>query len=140
MREPTPREELFRWHREALENAQYGIEIEVNPDEPQCGFFKRRFVKGGPWVPARIWMHQPIEDGELVGEETLQAEVDGQFATASDQWSWLASNPITEAEFKYLTATRKWAVENAPDEPYANPRERVDWRKVPVPTFTKERT
>lgn len=141
MRKPTPREKLYRWHTDAVTAKQFGLEVEINPDEPQCGWFKRRLVKGGVFVPARVWMHQPVDqDGELVGEEVLQCETDGQCRDANDQWSWLADNPITESEFNFLTATRKWCTENAPHEPYANPGQPVDWHNVPIPTFTKEPT
>ena len=29
----------------------------------------------------------------------LQCEVNGEYADAQDQWSWLANNPISRAEF-----------------------------------------
>lgn len=132
---PTSRDDLYRWHREAMDLNKFGIAFDVNP-QPECGWFKRRLVKGGPFVPAKIWMHQPVgEDGHLCDDEILQCEVDGLCRDPSDQWSWLAGNPISEAEFKFLTATRQWAEQNSPDEPYANPQDPVDWHKVPTPTF-----
>lgn len=136
MRKPTPREDLYRWHTEALEAKQLGFKVEINPDDPKCGWFKRKLVKGSVFVPAKIWMHQPVdEDGELVGEEELQCEVDGQRRDPAAEWSYLSAHPVPESEFKFLTDNREWADNYAPHEPYANPTQPVDWRKVPTPTF-----
>jgi hypothetical protein len=140
MSRPTPREELYRWHS----NAMLGVLGDDPPitDDPQCGWFQRPLVKGGVMVPARIWMHQPVDEetGDLVGDETLQCEVDGRYADPNAQWTWLAGAPISEAEFNYLTAKRQWSEDYAPHEPYANPRQPVDWLAVPTPSFTKEPT
>ena len=134
IRWPTSNEELYAWHKTALEDVALHFVPEPT-QEPQCGWFKLRLVKGGPFVPARIWMFQPIEDGELVGDETFQCEVNGKFADAEDQWHWLCQNPITKAEFDYLTASLAWAADHAPDEPMANVRQPIDWQKVPTPVF-----
>jgi hypothetical protein len=137
MRLPTPKDELFAWWNNAL----LGHLAEDLPleDAPQCGFFKRRLVRNGPFVPAKIWLYQPIgEGGELEGDEKLQCEVNGKFADPELQWEWLRQNPITEAEYNYLVAAIDWTKENAPDQPMANERTAVDWNKIPTPTFTKE--
>ena len=139
IRFPTSNDELYAWHKIALEDVALHLIPEVT-QEPQCGVFKRRLVKGGPFVPCKIWMFQPTQDGELVGDETFQCEVNGQYADAEDQWLWLCQNPITEAEYNYMVASLAWAAENAPDEPMANPRDKVDWTKVPVPQFEKEQS
>lgn len=135
MRVPTPRAAAYAWHANAL----LGVYGEWMPatDEPQCGFFKRRLVKDGPFVPARIWLNQPVDDetGELCDDETLQCEVNGAYADAHEQWTWLAGNPISEAEYKYLAATVQWSAWHAPHEPMANPRQPVDWLTVPTPSF-----
>ena len=141
MSKPTPHAALYAWHTEAMKGVFGEFDIHIG-EEPQCGWFKRKLVKGGPFVPARVWMYQPVDDeGDLCGDEVLQCEVDGKFADPEEAWSWLCGNPISEAEFKHLTALRQWSEEHAPTEPYANPRQPVDWQKVPTPTFvTKEPT
>ena len=131
MRTPTPLADQYAWHRAALA----GEEPEITATA-QCGWFKRRLVRGGPWVPARIWLVQEIDDaGELIAPELLQAECNGEYADPDDVWSYVAANPITEAEFKFLSATIEWSQTNAPHEPMANPRQAVDWLAVPIPTF-----
>ena len=132
MRTPTPHDQLYAWHRKALR----GLEP-VNDGTPHCGYFKRKLVKGGVFVPARIWMVQDIdpETGELQSDELLQCEVNGAYADPEEAWSWICSNPITEQEFLYLEAAGEWSRRHAPAEPMANPHQRVDWMAVPTPTF-----
>lgn len=125
MSRPTSQEQLYAWHTQALEDVAHHLNPEVTQD-PQVGWFKRRLVKAGPFVPARIWMFQPTEDGELVGDETFQCEVNGKFADAEDQWLWLCQNPITEGEYNYMMAMSDHAVRNEPDHPAANPNAAIN--------------
>lgn len=127
-RAPTP--DPYAWHRQAI--AGRG-QREPIADEPRCGWFKRKFVQGGPFVPARIWLVQDVgEDGELLDVELLQCEVNGAYADPVDQWSYLCGQPITEAEFRYMEATRQWAEQHAPDHPQAKPRERINLLTTPI--------
>lgn len=133
IRQPTPHATAYAWHTAALAGDE-----PVTTDEPQAGWFKRRLVKGGPFVPARIWLEQPVDlgSGELIDDERLLCEVNGAMDDAAEQWPWLCGNPISRAEFDYLTASLAWSAQHAPDEPRANPRQPIDWLKVPAPTFT----
>jgi hypothetical protein len=133
MRQIFSDSDLLAWHRNALLGV-LGDDV-AQVDEPQVGWFKRKLVRHGPWVPVRIWLYQPIEDGCLVRDAKLQAEVSGKMASAEQEWSYVMSHPITEAEYNYLVAAISWTEENAPDEPRANPREAIDWLRVPLPTF-----
>lgn len=133
MRRPTPLTECLAWWKAALE-----CPPDTTPQEPQAGWYKRKLVKGGVFVPARLWLDQWIDadTGELMADERLQCEVNREWADAEDQWTYLAANPISEAEFNYLTASIAWTRQNAPHEPMANVRKAVDWLKVPTPSFT----
>lgn len=127
IRAPITEYEALAWWRDALAEAPDAI-----PDEPRCGWFKRRLCKGGVFVPARIWLEQDIgEDGELLGAE-MRCEVNGEPADPFDQWSYLCGEPISEAEFKYLTARGEWAWRYAPNDPVARPREPIDHLSTPV--------
>ena len=133
LRFPTPKGKLFAWHTNALLGI-YGDEITVFNEEPECGFFKTRMVKGGPFVPARIWMVQPVdESGELIADEVMQAEINGKFATPERVWQQACGNSISEQEWRYLPATITWAIEFAPDEPQANLKKPVDWFRASPP-------
>lgn len=128
MRKPTPADTLYRWHRESLAGQKPQI-----THEPQCGWFKRRLVQGGPIVGARIFMEQPTDTdtGELIGDEIMRCEVGGKPRDPVDEWAWLANDPIPEAEYLYLIADADWAKQHAPRAPQANPREPVRSRNIP---------
>jgi hypothetical protein len=128
MRAPLSYDAIYGWWRSAVARMP-----ETVPDVPQCGFFKRRMVRGGIYVPCKIWIVQDIgPDGELLDDVTMLAEVNGDPADPEDIWSYVAGEPISEAEFKYLTARGEWAVRYAPNDPAANPRERIDALTSPI--------
>ena len=139
MRLPTPREVAYRWHTEALQGV-YGDAEDPHPDDPQPGWYKRTLVRGGVFVPARIWLdaETDIGTGELLSPETMLCEVDGKRLDAYEQWSWLCRHPIPESEFLYLTQLRRHAALYELDLPIATPNEPVDWLNVPLPTFRKD--
>lgn len=128
MRQPTPAADLYAWHRAALAGHKPVIDA-----TPQCGWYKRKLVKGGVFVPARIWMFQEIDraTGELMADEVLQCEVNGRWADPDDAWPWLCGNPISEAEFRYLAARLDHAAIHEPDDAFADPRKRVDLLTMP---------
>lgn len=132
IRQPTPLWEILRWHHNALA----GRKPPIHESEPQCGWFRRRLVRAGPWVPARIWLEQEVDEetGELVADEVLCCEVCGEPKDPYDQWTWLAGQPISEEEFNHLMAVRRWAGWNEVEsEPLANPRKSIDHLKSQIP-------
>lgn len=127
MRAPTPPEIALAWHSARLA----GAELETVHEEPHAGWFKRRLVKKGCWVPARIWLEQETDEaGELIAPERMLCEVDGQRRDPADQWLWLCQEPISEREFNYLTRLRAWQRINAPEE--WDPMVPVDHTKTPI--------
>ena len=143
MSKPTPLDKLYAWHTEAIEDVSLHLDITAHPDDPQCGWYKRKLVKNGVYVPCRIWRDEPEvdENGDLISDEKLLCEVDFNRADPAEQWQWVCANPITEAEYNHLKKLRRWTGDHAPHEPYANPKKPVDWlNDVPTPTFTKEPT
>lgn len=104
MRCPTTLDEAYAWHRAALA----GDNPPIHGDDPKCGWFRRKMVKDGGWVPARIWLYQDIDQstGLLADDERLLCEVDGKSVDVFDQWTWLAGNPISERDYRDLDAAR----------------------------------
>jgi hypothetical protein len=131
VRLPTPPHVALAWWAAALT----GKALPLIEGEPQCGFYRRRLVKGGPWVAARIWLEQETDPdtGELLSQEVIRCEVDGQTADPLDQWAWLCANPIPEAEYQHLRALRGWAKHHAEDHPLSNPTRPVDWTAARIP-------
>ncbi|MFE3839199.1 hypothetical protein [Pseudogemmobacter sonorensis] len=76
------------------------------PSFPQCGYYKRRLVRGGPWVAARIWCEREVcpETGELAAPERMRCEVDGQISDAVDNWTHLT--PISRDEYEAILHRR----------------------------------
>ena len=100
MRKPTPIHVAYAWYNQAMIDWAVGIEVEV-PEEPQCGYYKRRLVRGGPHVPAKIWLEGETDrKGNLLDDEVMRCEVNGQYCDPEEQWLWLAGKPISEKDYK----------------------------------------
>lgn len=104
------------------------------PELPQCGFYKRRLVKGGPEVACRIWREPELDmENHPTGKDVLKCEVAGELQDPMNQWGFLASNPISEADYRHMMALAKWSRDHAKEDPLADPKEPVDWNKTPTP-------
>jgi len=75
------------------------------PLEPQCGFYERRYVKDGPWVPARIFavpVRDPVQAS--LGKMTMRCEVGGEPKDAVQEWDALCSHPISQGRYNDMMA------------------------------------
>lgn len=98
---PSPLMALTRWHRAAMR----GENPPRHDGTPQCGWYRMRMVKGGPWVPVSIYVTQEIdENGVLASDELLSASAFGESVDPRRVWSHLA--PISKADFDRLTQYR----------------------------------
>jgi hypothetical protein len=105
----------------------------VSADTPVAGFYKSRMVRGGPWVPIRIWLApstDPVTGEELDRSPTWHAERLGREIDVDLVWPYCAAHPIEESEYRFLLADHKWAVEHDPDAPQASPRSPIDHMKT----------
>ena len=100
MRRPTPALEQMAWHRAAMR----GENPDRIEDQPQPGWYRRRLVKGGPFVPVKIWLDQDIdhESGELQSPEILRATLNGQPTDPVRVWTYC--DPISREQFEALEA------------------------------------
>jgi hypothetical protein len=107
MRKPSRIADLYAWHRAALGGPTPPT---WHDGEPQCGWYRTRIVKGGPWVAARIWCEREIchETGELLSDERLLCEVDGQ--RRNPDAAWLFLTPISKADYDALV----WRISTTP--------------------------
>lgn len=131
IRQPTDLHRAFAWWRAALA----GDVGPIHEGAPQPGFYRRRLVRGGPWVGVAIWLAQEIdpETGELVADERLVATVDGAPADPIAVWTYCAKNPIPEAEYRFLIAAARHAQAYEPEAPRANPRRPIDLMSAALP-------
>lgn len=101
MRRPTPLMALLSWHRKALA----GDAPPIHDGFPQCGWYRTRFIKGGPWVAVEIICERDIDEaGELSAPETLVAIVEGHRRDPNRLWTFLT--PIARAEHARLESER----------------------------------
>ncbi len=104
MRIPSDETDLLAWHTSFMA----GENPERHEGEPQCGWYKTRMVKSGPWVPVLIWCWQSIdENGQLDAPEEMRLVVDDRTDTRdpADIWLWLT--PISKEEYDGLVADRE---------------------------------
>lgn len=143
VRKPSTDPSLLEWHAQALIDKSLRLPLELGDDyeDPRCGWYLTRVCRGGPFVPARIYLEQDINDetGELQGDEVFKCEVNGRQRDPHEQWMWLYSEPITEAAYLRLQALAEWAKTWAPEEPINTPYQPVNWGDVPTPNFSEEK-
>jgi len=102
MRKPSTHEELYRWHSLALMDSRQPVVAE----EPECGWYKMRFVRAGPWVPVEIYCHQLTEGSQLIEPEAMLCKVRGERGFLNRVWPACARFPITKAEHDGLIARK----------------------------------
>lgn len=132
MRTPTPKAVLYAWYNERVAAGAAADALAPFVNDPQCGFYKRQLVKGGPFVPARIFMDREVDPGtgELLSDEILCCEVLGEDRDPETEWLWLWENVIAESEFHYMTACAYHDAWHNTEAPGANPKKPIDWLKV----------
>ena len=103
MRKPSSFATLYQWWRSALNDP----DAPRHEGNPQCGFYKTKLVRNGPWVPVEICCHREIdhETGELASDEKLVCSVAGERRDPGAIWSFL--RPISRAEFAALSEANK---------------------------------
>lgn len=136
MRKPTPLSEVYAWHAAALRGDAPPIH-----ETPECGWFRRKLIRHGPWVGGRISMVQDIcqVTGELLADEYLECVVNGRERDPQKEWLSLCKHPISESEYLYMVDLADYAREHAPKEPIASPNRRVNWLDVPMPKFRSDK-
>ncbi len=102
IRQPSTREALLAWHTAELN----GERPPRHDGDPQCGWYKMRMVKHGPWVPAMIWCDRDIDDetGELTRDEVFRGAVNGLKKDPVKIWTYLRA--ISREDYDKLVEYR----------------------------------
>ena len=81
------------------QNALSGNFGAVHENDPQCGYYRMRKGRGGPWVPVAIWLEN--QGSFRQGENSINSDsgklvclVDGVERNAYDVWTWVCRYPI----------------------------------------------
>jgi hypothetical protein len=112
--------------------------------EPEPAYLKLKLRRGGPWVPAIIWRPCPLIlpdplDETAPGPEDwcmptdrarpLRARIGDDEVSPLEVWG--RGPRIDVVEYRWRLALRNWAVNHAPAQPEARPKEPVDLAKLP---------
>jgi hypothetical protein len=102
MRQPTPAKDLYAWHTGILSGDP---DTQTHGDWPECGWFRTKLVKGGPWVAVEIRIIRGIDTdtGELAYPETLGGTINGNPLSQDEilkLWTWI--KPISRDAYKAL--------------------------------------
>lgn len=103
MRTPSSLSDLYSWWKSALNDQS----TPRHDGFPQCGYYKTRLVKQGPWVAVSIFVVREFdsETMELTGPEELRCLVEGlDGGDPSERWPFLT--PITREEHDFLLDQR----------------------------------
>jgi hypothetical protein len=102
IRQPSSFSQLYAWHRAYMADGFPPYYDEF----PECGWFKTKLVRGGPWVPVEIKVEREIcpDTGELLGPEKLVAILDGMRRDA--ERIWMSLKAISREEHDYLNSLR----------------------------------
>ena len=122
----------------------------IRENDPIPGYYRRRLVRGGPWVAARIWVEraqrEPCDEcagagcytckgeGEVpIHDDLLYCQVNGEPRDPFAEWTWLAGQPIGEDEYRLMMARGAWDRNYAPASPGANPAQTIDHLRIRPP-------
>ena len=78
------------------QSALSGIFGPVHENDPQCGYYRMRRGRGGPWVPVAIW-REVTGEGEITGisdSGKLVCLVDGVEKDPYEVWTWVCRYPV----------------------------------------------
>lgn len=94
----TIKTDAYKWWQNALKG-DFGP---VHPSEPQCGYFRKRKFKNGPFEPVAIFYQN----------ENLIALKGREQVDPLDIWTWVCKTPVAYDDYKQAVETGQW-----PDEP-----------------------
>lgn len=104
--------------------------------KPQPGYWMLRLTRGGPEVPAAIirvdLSHEPGNPENQLDRwplERLVAYIGGREVPIERVWE-RRGRAITKDEYSFQLADAAWARQHAPDEPKANPEQRIDLNAI----------
>jgi hypothetical protein len=97
IRQPSAHARLYAWWNAAVADPA----TPRHDGLPECGFYRMQHVRGGPYVPVRIFVVREIDDiGELTGPEIMMAEVEGKVRRPENLW--LRLTPISRDQYDAL--------------------------------------
>ena len=88
----------------------------VQESNPQCGFYKRRLAKDGPWLPIAFWRNK---------EDQMVCCFEGKLVDPVEHWTFAAKYPVNEASYRHYIRNGHWPDDiakfprsNMPSDPF----------------------
>ena len=88
-------------------------EAKNNPftsSNPQCGFYKRRLVKDGAWLPIAFWRNK---------DDQIVCCFEGKLVDPIDHWTFAAKYPVSEMSYRNHIRHGRW-LDEVPQTPRSN--------------------
>ena len=82
----------------------------VQESNPQCGFYKRRLVKDGAWLPIAFWRSK---------DDRIVCCFEGRLVNPVEHWTSAAKYPVSEAAYRHYVRHGHWP-DQSPDVPRSN--------------------
>ncbi len=96
----------YEFWRMALRGGKQAVH-ELNP---QCGFYKRRLVKDGEWLPIAFWRNK---------DDHIVCCFEGKLVDPLEHWTFAAKYPVSEASYRHYIRNGHWP-DNVSQSPRSN--------------------
>ena len=105
-------EEYFWWA-----SALSGQFRPVHENDPQCGYYRMRRGRGGPWIPVAIWREATVRDQNsgISDSGKLVCLVDGVERDPFEVWTWVCRYPVTYETYVAVAERGEAWPEDLPD-------------------------
>ena len=107
---------LYTYYRSALK----GVFGPVHENDPQCGYYRMRRGRGGPWVPVAIWREVPEglgcgDNSGISDSGKLVCLVDGKERDPFQIWTWVCRYPVPYETYVAVAEPGQAWPEDLPD-------------------------
>jgi len=98
-------------------SALMGVFGPVHENDPQCGYYRMRRGRGGPWVPVAIWREVAgeNEDTGISDSGKLVCLVDGKERDPYEIWTWVCRYPVPYETYVAVAEQGQAWPEDLPD-------------------------
>ena len=95
----------------------------VHEAKPQCGFYKRRLVKDGVWLPIAFWRNR---------DDQIVCCFEGKLVAPLEHWTFAAKYPVSEASYRHYVRNGHWPDDVAQSLPSNMPSDPFEALKLEV--------
>lgn len=109
-------------------------------DTPIPGYWLVTQTRGGPWLPACIFLrnHEPDAPDNLLDRAPhFVGAIAGIEVDPLDVWT-RRGRTIDRNQYEGELKRLRWLQTNQPDHPLCHPTERVDVSRLPLPVFPRD--